>query len=259
MEYRINEERGFSDFFCCQHLYSPISSPHIHSHIEFVFVLQGSLPLTLGENTHTLAAGTCAVIPPYEVHGYRGDENCAVFVLACPLEYIPDYRQILTSHYFDPSVIPFCAVHTAIIDSILSGGCRDTLKMKALLYCTISDFLQFCSLEKKQTFEYELYRKAIIYISEHYREPLTLEQTARYAGVSTAHLSRILHADGKPGFSELVNSLRIHAAKTILEQENISISEAAFSAGFGSLRNFNRIFKKHFGCSPSHIKIPGSV
>lgn len=258
MEYEISEERGFSDFFCCLHLTGPSFSPHVHSHIEFVYVRQGTLSVHIGQNTYALEPDTAIMILPYEIHSYTGDASVVAFILACPLEYLPEHRQILTSHSFDPPFIKTQAVHRTIITDIVANNCKDELKMKALLYCTLSEFLQTCRLEKKHKFEYDLYRKAIVYISEHYREPLTLEQTARHTGVSTAHLSRVLHADGKPGFPEILNSLRVHAAKTMLEQENLSVSEIALSAGFGSVRNFNRIFKKHFGCNPSHIKIPGS-
>ena len=258
MKYTINKEQGFSDYFCCKYMLRPNQQLHVHSHIEFVFALHGRLSLTLEQKSYALEKGSMVVILPYEIHSYHGEEDTSAFVLACPLEYIPEYRQILTSHVFEPPVCLVESIQTAIIADIIAGNCSDELKMKALIYCTLSRLLKISHLEKKLTFEYDLYRKAIVYISEHYREPLTLEQTARYAGVSTAHLSRVLHADGKPGFSEILNSLRIHAAKTMLEQEDASISEIAFNAGFGSIRNFNRIFKKYFGCNPSDIKIPGS-
>lgn len=259
MEYEISEEQGFSDFFYCEYLHSPSFSPHIHSHIEFIYLLKGQLVLNIAHKDYILAPNTVAVVIPYEIHSYSGNTDTAALVLACPPEYLPEYRQFLTSHLFDPPVIAAREVHEAIAKDIIAGNCEDELKMKALLYCTLSELLRYSRSEKKRTFEYDLYRRAIVYISEHYREPLTLEQTAQSIGVSACHLSRVLHADGKPGFSEILNALRVHAAKSMLEQEDSTISEAAFSAGFGSVRNFNRIFKKHFGYTPSDIKNPGSV
>lgn len=259
MEYMISEEQGFSDFFYCEHLQSPNFPPHIHSHIEFIYLLKGQLTLNISQNNYILEPNSAAVIFPYEIHGYCGDSEAAALVLACPLEYLPEYRHFLTSHHFNPPVIPIQAVHKVIAEDIIAGCCADELKMKALLYYTISELLRLSKPEQGRAFEYDLYRRAIMYISEHYREPLTLEQTARYVGVSTSHLSRVLHADGKPGFSEILNALRVHAAKTMLEQEDTSISEAALSAGFGSIRNFNRIYKKFFGGNPSQAKQPGSV
>jgi AraC-like DNA-binding protein len=35
-----------------------------------------------------------------------------------------------------------------------------------------------------------------------------------------------------------------------MEQKDISISDVAYESGFGSIRNFNRIFKTHFGITP---------
>ena len=61
---------------------------------------------------------------------------------------------------------------------------------------------------------------------------------------------------GKPGFSEILNSLRVFAAKQKLEQTTSPVIEVALETGFGSIRNFNRVFKKFFGCNPSDVRKP---
>lgn len=252
MQYTISPERGFSDFFFCQQMINPVQPSHIHSHIEFVFVLEGSIEITISGKSTTLAPPQMAVIMPYEPHTYTGDAR--LFVLACPPEYLPEYRQILTDKVFSPPFAHYAPVHKAIIADIIADQFSDNLRKKAMLYYAVTALLQQCDLQPAPAYDFDLYRRALVYITENYQNNITLKSTATALGVNQSHLSRILNSGDKPGFSEILNSMRVYAARRMIEQENVNISEAAMAAGFGSIRNFHRIFKSHFGCNPTDIK-----
>jgi len=255
MIYQISPESGISDYYYCEYSKTVEYPPHIHSHIEFVYVMNGFLDFhAYGQNLH-LAKNNAVVIMPYEVHSYKTETDSDIFILACPPEYIPEYRQLFAGKSFTPIHVPISSSHIQLIHNIIEENFTDNLRKKALIYCTISDFVQNCTFSEKEAFEYDLYRKAVIYISENYtNEKITLTTTAEQMGVTNSHLSRVLNSDGKPGFSELVNSLRSYTAKQMLEQQNIPISQIAYEAGFGSIRNFNRIFKKMYGYTPYELR-----
>lgn len=251
MEYEISLESGISDFYYCEHSQTVDYPPHIHSHIEFVYVMNGTLDFhAYGQNLH-LTQDNVAIITPYEIHSYHTVKDSDIFIIACPPEYIPEYRQIFTGKAFEPIFFKINHIHKSIIQNIISEEFKDNLKKKALIYCTLSDFMHSCTFSKKESFEYDLYRKAVIYITQNYTdEKLSLTQTAEHMGITPSHLSRVLNSNEKPGFTELVNTLRSYTAKQKLEQLNISIGQIAYDSGFGSIRNFNRIFKKIYGCTP---------
>ncbi|MBQ4516525.1 MAG: helix-turn-helix transcriptional regulator [Clostridia bacterium] len=254
MKYVINPERGISDFFYCQNIKNYTAPPHVHSHIEFAYITDGCLNVTIGENNLELVCGDMAIIMPYEIHSYKPTGDSKAFIIACPPNYFSEYKEILSGKVFVPPYTKFCASQNAIISEIIENDFKDDLKKKALIYCSLSDFLNSCELQNKKSFEYDLYRKAIVYISENYKENLTLKKTAFDIGVTASHLSRVLNSDEKPGFTEILNSLRINAAKRMLQQQNIPITEIALETGFGSIRNFNRIFKKYFGMNPRDVR-----
>ncbi len=253
MSYMIEVEEGFSNYYYCEQLESPFYAPHCHSHIEFVFVTSGNLEMTIENRSFEVNRGFVAVIMPYEVHSYKGNKQCQVFVIACPIEYFSEYRQMLIGKIFEPSYVKISEAHNVIIDEIIKDNFSDDLKKKALIYYTISALLNNCMIKEIETFEYETYRKAVIYISAHYTEAITLKKAAFYMGVTPTHLSHVLNSGGKPGFLGIVNSLRAYHAKFLLEQKRLSISEVALESGFGSIRNFNRIFKEYFNCNPKDI------
>lgn len=254
MIYRINAETGISDYYFCDRRKNASSTPHIHSHIEFIYILDGSLNLTINGETSKISRNTMAIVMPYEVHNYSPEVSSDTFIIACPPEYISEYRQIFYEHDFLPSYTPFSDIIKQIVADIISSDYKDNFKKQALLYYTLSGFMENCQLKKKRTVEYDAYRKALVYISQHYTENITLDTVAQNIGVSSAHLSRLLNKKGYSSFSDILNSLRVYEAKRLLEKTNISISEAAYESGFGSIRNFNRIFNKFFGCTPKEIK-----
>ena len=249
----IEVEEGFSNYYFCEELKSPYYAPHCHSHIEFVFVLNGSVEITIENEDLMLSAGVVAVIMPYQVHSYSGDKKSRIFVIACPIEYFHEYRQMLAGKIFEPCYVETSQAHNVIIDEIIKDNFSDDLKKKSLIYYTISTLLNNCTVKEAETFEYEIYRKAVVYISNHYTELITLKKTAHYIGVTPTHLSHVLNSGGKPGFLGIVNSLRAYHAKFLLEQKKHSISEVALESGFGSIRNFNRIFKEYFNCNPKDM------
>ena len=141
-----------------------------------------------------------------------------------------------------------------MILDIVKETFRSDLKKKALMYYAFSRFVEHCDLLDRDFSEYDTYRKTVIYISENFKEDISLKKAALSAGVSEEHLSRIFNASGNVGFSEIVNTLRVQFAKGKLKNKSLSISDIALEAGFGSIRNFNRIFKKHFHCTPSEYR-----
>ena len=55
-------------------------------------------------------------------------------------------------------------------------------------------------------------------------------------------------------FSDYVARVRVEEARTKLLNPNARISEVAYDAGFQSLTQFNRTFKRVFGRSPTEFR-----
>jgi len=80
---------------------------------------------------------------------------------------------------------------------------------------------------------------------------LNLQKLARKAGVPARAASRAINTQAKQNVSQWINSARVDAVCNILRDENISITQAMYEAGFLTKSNFNREFKRLKGCSPS--------
>jgi AraC-like DNA-binding protein len=93
--------------------------------------------------------------------------------------------------------------------------------------------------------------KARKLIEEHSAEELSLCKVAKAVNISSNHLSEKFKQVTGINFVDYVARARFEKARNLLLNSNRRISEIAFAAGFQSLSQFNRVFKKVSGKSPS--------
>ena len=92
--------------------------------------------------------------------------------------------------------------------------------------------------------------KARKFIEEHSVDELSLSKLAKAVNISANHLSEKFKQVTGINFVDYVARARFEKARDLLLNSNRRISEIAFAAGFQSLSQFNRVFKKLSGKSP---------
>jgi AraC family transcriptional regulator of adaptative response / DNA-3-methyladenine glycosylase II len=73
-------------------------------------------------------------------------------------------------------------------------------------------------------------------------------------GYTQRHLGRMLHAEVGAGPLALARAQRAQTARTLVETTDLALSEIAFAAGFGSVRQFNDTIRRIFGRTPSALR-----
>jgi AraC-like DNA-binding protein len=107
---------------------------------------------------------------------------------------------------------------------------------------------------EKQNAEPPLVQKARQYIEQHKMEPITLNDVAKASGASVFHFCKVFKKTTGVKFTDYVARVRLEDAKTQLLNPNRRISEVAYDVGFQSLTQFNRMFKRVFGQSPTDFR-----
>ncbi len=97
----------------------------------------------------------------------------------------------------------------------------------------------------------ELDGRVLYYIHRHYGEDISLTQVAREFHYNENYLSQVIKNQTGQTFSELLNEIRVFHAAAVLLTTDHSVTRVGFDAGFQSSETFLRVFKKHYGCSPS--------
>lgn len=92
------------------------------------------------------------------------------------------------------------------------------------------------------------------YISKHYMDEIRLAELADLIGMTPTSFSRFFRQHTGKNLSEYIIDIRLGHATRELVDTTTSIKEISFCCGFNNLSNFNRIFKKRKGCSPSEFR-----
>jgi AraC-like DNA-binding protein len=82
------------------------------------------------------------------------------------------------------------------------------------------------------------------WITQHFREPVTLTEAARQAHMSPPAFSTFFRRATNRTFIHFVHELRIGQACRLLLETDQSIAQIAFESGFENLSNFNRRFQE---------------
>jgi AraC-like DNA-binding protein len=93
--------------------------------------------------------------------------------------------------------------------------------------------------------------KARRFIHDHSDEELSLTKVSKFVNISANHFSETFKEVTGVNFVDYVARTRTEKARELLQNSNLRISEIAFAIGFQSLSQFNRVFKKLTGKSPS--------
>ncbi len=93
--------------------------------------------------------------------------------------------------------------------------------------------------------------RARAFISEHYAEEIALTDVARAVNTSPFYFCKLFKTATGLTFTDYLARVRIEMVKRILLNPHKRVSEAAYEAGFQSLSQFNRVFRRVAGESPS--------
>ncbi|MGA2782770.1 MAG: GyrI-like domain-containing protein [Smithella sp.] len=97
--------------------------------------------------------------------------------------------------------------------------------------------------------------RTIDYIQNHYDEDLNLTKLAEIACFSKFHFHRIFRAMVGETLNDFVQRIRLEKSVQKLTTDlNKSITEIALDCGFSSSQNFAKIFKSHYGITPSIMR-----
>jgi len=92
------------------------------------------------------------------------------------------------------------------------------------------------------------------YIQQNLNQNIRIKEAADMVNMSETAFSHFFKKHTQRSFSDYITDLRIgNAARQLIETEK-TISEICYDCGFNNISNFNRIFKKKLGFTPSEFR-----
>lgn len=92
------------------------------------------------------------------------------------------------------------------------------------------------------------------YVNKHFNEEIRLETVAEIAFMSPTAFSRFFKLHTGRTLSDYIIETRLGNASRMLAGSMLPIQEICYRCGFNNISNFNRIFKRKRGCTPSEFR-----
>lgn len=104
---------------------------------------------------------------------------------------------------------------------------------------------------REETAESPSIHRARVYIAEHFADEMSLDDVAKAVNMSAFYFCKMFKKATGLTFTDYLARVRVEKVKNLLLNPHKRISEAAFEAGFQSLSQFNRVFRKIAGEAPT--------
>lgn len=96
--------------------------------------------------------------------------------------------------------------------------------------------------------------KIVDYVNDNFREDINIKMIAKQLYMSREKVSSIFYKYSNTRLGEYIDKLRINDVNNMILKGH-SITDAAYTSGFSSIRTFNNTYKKIMGYSPSeHLR-----
>ena len=95
---------------------------------------------------------------------------------------------------------------------------------------------------------------ALRYIDENYMREISLEELAQVCRTNKYYLSHMFSRNQGVSVGRYILCRRIAAAKKLLEQDDMLVSDVAGAVGFDDANYFSRVFKKETGQTPREFR-----
>lgn len=228
---------------------------HAHSRMEIVVIKSGSVNMQVGSEGRVLKSGECTVVFPFEMHSFDTPEHSECLVIIFSTEATPDFYEAYRGKTAQNKVISLSNGARTVCDEILpaSLGLRDRIRARGVLYPLCAELSEKCFFEGQASASCDsTFTEAVKYIMKVFSAgDASLSATAQAVGVHPVYLSRMFKEKSGVTYSQYVSSVRAsYAADKLSQKSNANISKIALDAGFGSIRSFNRAFKKSYGVTP---------
>lgn len=275
----LNErtQRGYSDFpiqfYAVTETHPRYEMPlHWHKEFEIIRVLSGTFYLFLQNKEYVMQPGDVALVTSGAFH--RGTpKNCAYECIVFDLNMLRRYPganvstwlsaikngEVSALGYYPRDSRDFCKIIHTLFDCLRNERPYYEFTVYGLLYELFGALYQEDAVETVTTSplrnrKADTMRLLINWIEVHFREPITLNQLAEIAGVNEKYLCHLFKdfTDYTP--IDYINKLRVEQALREIQENHLSITEAAFESGFNDLSYFSRTVKKYKGHSPSFYK-----
>ena len=279
MGYSVYETISSSQSFPVRLFATPIknSTFHWHNEYEMFGVLKGEVGIRVESESVTLRQGGVLLLNPRVIHAIQSmdDEKnlCMILQMSPSLFEAQEHEDCDIRFYLDSTradEAPECGYghfYKKLAELVYETVREDrhaAFRIRAGVCVLIADLFDYvaydrCFQDPVAQNQQELAVSVIDYLDQHLTDDKALESVCRQFGLSRKTLDRLLK--GMTGFTakEMMETLRVEHAKTLLKNTEKNMNYVLDSCGFGSEKTFYRVFHQKTGLTPNEFRRKGQV
>lgn len=258
-------------YICSRALLSRYRRPfvpwHWHGTVELFYVESGCIEYATPQGTILFPQGSGGFVNPNVLHSSRVMET--------------DGETVQLVHLFDPVLLPgaqnsriaqkyiqpltasgieriglFPGKNDGILELLRQSFALDTREMGyefRLVGLLSRIWLGLLELSDQQTVSSATdgaLKKMMVYLYEHYSEPISVDDLAGAGGVSKRGCFRLFRQHLRTTPTDYLRQYRLQKASALLCSGALPITEIAYRCGLGSSSYFSKLFREQYGCSP---------
>lgn len=245
------------------------SGEHFHQDIELLYVMEGTLDVTLGEQTIHMQSEDILVVNANKKHSVKGSDNILLAQLMIEYHMVSDVFQSMNVIFWCDSTKDeseryeeLRKVLKNLLNQHLSTGgntasfgyislCYRVLDMLACYFLVQTADKEFA--DENDKFD-ERIQQINNYIRANYNRPISLKELSEKLYLSNGYLSRFFKKNYGMNFAEYLTNIRLFHAVDELLYTNTPVTMIAYDNGFASIAVFNKAFKKAYGETPSALR-----
>lgn len=264
------------DFTVAKQFNFPNSLRHKCNYYAVIYLMEGKATLEFDTELFHLRAGDFYIIPPEVYYAVSVDrEGLCLFLNFRRSFVVSEYTNIfqgdttlttfISKTLDSEDYTPYLAIHTSNDNNIRKlflvlfaeyinqdKYCNTVMKnYLSLLFATIlrDQSVNIESSVKVSRSDIN-YQEILDYLSQNYQKA-DLASTANTIHFSKQYVCRIVKEKTGETFNSLLMNIRLDKAAQYLNETDLTLENIGYLCGFTAASHFSKLFKEHFGCTPS--------
>lgn len=262
--------------FHCFEIENANTLPHWHNHMEIIYAQKGSSDVYVNGVLYSCSQKDFVIIPPTNLHSIQSKNSKYIAIvigdtlLSC-LEN--DYHlnsllsPFLSGNMFSPIHVTVENSNYSNLQTILKSFiyeentknlCHEAIikielcRFFVILLRNFSNVFQLG--ETYQISSTQMIKTTLNYISTHYHKKISLLDMSKLNNISIQHFCRLFKSYTGKTFMEYLTFYRLDQAYKLLTATSLPITRIPELTGFCNSNYFSRIYKIHFGHTPSYSR-----
>lgn len=252
MAYKIENRK--TDF-TARPIHKLLPMPHIHSHLELIYLKKGSAVATLDHSSYLLEEGEMFLAFPNQIHFYQVMVPVEGYMLIFAPALFAELKEVFQTKipsrpvlHKDQLPVDITERMERICGKLREESLYDKAAARGCLLMLLGETLPQMEPEDNPG-DQDTVKMILRYCMENYTRPLSLEILSKELNLNKYYISHIFSQRMKISYKDFINNLRVEHACSLLKKGD-SITDIAYAAGFSSVRTFNRAFLKSRKMTP---------